>query len=116
MRLPFVSRRYARGAIAVATAGLRADLEATQAQLAKAEAAARRLPQTETEMECADLRQRVKELLATVDELRAGVVDDSQTAELRRRLTLSGRTIRDLGARLNEVTAANHSYDKAVGK
>lgn len=34
MRLPFVSRRYARGAIAVATAGLRADLEATRAELA----------------------------------------------------------------------------------
>lgn len=33
MRLPFVSRRYARGAIAVATAGLRADLEATRAEL-----------------------------------------------------------------------------------
>jgi hypothetical protein len=43
MRLPFVSRRYAHGAIAVATAGLRADLEATQAELAdlRAEAAKR---------------------------------------------------------------------------
>ncbi len=36
MRLPFVSRRYARGAVAAATAGLRADLEAARAELADA--------------------------------------------------------------------------------
>ncbi|MFF9197301.1 hypothetical protein ACF09L_19045 [Streptomyces sp. NPDC014779] len=42
MRLPFVSRRYAEGAIAVATAGLRADLEATRAELADERAARRK--------------------------------------------------------------------------
>ncbi|MFE0699157.1 hypothetical protein [Streptomyces sp. NPDC058872] len=34
MRLPFISRRRAAAAVAVATAGIRADLEATQAELA----------------------------------------------------------------------------------
>ncbi|MFD7978857.1 hypothetical protein [Streptomyces sp. NPDC059071] len=110
MRLPFVSRRHAQARIAAATAGLRADLEATQVKLA----AATRLPATETEMRCDDLEQRVKELLATVAELRAGVVDDAQTAELRRQLGIALRANRALEQRLYEMTLANQLHDQQL--
>lgn len=60
MRLPFISRRRAQINLAVATAGLRADLEATQAELATeradrrtAEARAARLDQRLYEMQLA---------------------------------------------------------------
>lgn len=49
MRLPFVSRRRAQGVIAVATAGLRADLEAARAELADERAARRKVEEQAAE-------------------------------------------------------------------
>lgn len=106
MRLPFVSRR-AFEALGMAHSVLRAEL-------VKAQEAARRLPQTETEMECADLRRRITGLLATVDQLRAGVVDDAQTAELRRQLAVERRANRGLEQRLYEMTLANQLHDQQL--
>ncbi|MFF8409026.1 hypothetical protein [Streptomyces omiyaensis] len=53
------------------------------------------------------LEQRVKELTETVAQLRRGVPDDAQTAELRRQLTQEKRATRDLDARLATLQAAN---------
>ncbi|MET9957424.1 hypothetical protein ABZ135_38525 [Streptomyces sp. NPDC006339] len=61
MRLPFISRRYAQAAVAAATAGLRADLEATKAELA-----AERADRRKAEHRAAQLDQRLYEMqLAT---------------------------------------------------
>lgn len=117
MRFPFVSRRYARGAVAVATAGLRADLEATQAELAEVRTAAR-VPETAREAAAealaADLRKQVKSLLASVDQLRRGVPDTAQIAELRRLLGTERRVNRALEQRLYEMTLANQLHDQQV--
>ncbi|MFB7278099.1 hypothetical protein ACFCZV_13405 [Streptomyces hydrogenans] len=53
------------------------------------------------------LEQQVKKLTETVAQLRRGVVDDAQTAELRRRLAQEQRAVRDLDARLATLQAAN---------
>ncbi|MFI1942232.1 hypothetical protein ACH44C_34510 [Streptomyces purpureus] len=104
MRLPFVSRR-AFSALALAHS-------VVLKQLAEAENAARRLPQNEIEMERNDLRRRVKDLVATVDQLRAGIVDDAQTAELRRQLAVERRANCGLEQRLYEMTLANQLHDR----
>ncbi|MFF9200006.1 hypothetical protein ACF09L_32845 [Streptomyces sp. NPDC014779] len=102
MNLPLITRRRAQAERDVATAGLRI-------QLADAQRAAQRLPQTETEMECADLRKQVRGLLASVAELRRGVPDTALLLELRRQLGVEKRANRALEQRLAELQAANSS-------
>lgn len=106
MRLPFVSRR--------AFENLALALAAVRSELVKAETAARRLPQTEVEMERNDLRKRVAELVAAVDQLRLGTVDDAQTVELRRQLGIERQTNRALEQRLYEMTLANQLHDQQL--
>lgn len=60
------------------------------------------------------LERQVRQLTKSVTELRRGVPDSVHTLELRRQLGVERSANRALEARLREVTAANHSYDKAV--
>ncbi|MFE0651387.1 hypothetical protein ACFVZH_22640 [Streptomyces sp. NPDC059534] len=54
-----------------------------------------------------DMEQQLQRQARTITQLRAGVVDDAQTAELRRQLSLAQRTIRELGSRVEDLQAAN---------
>ncbi|MFE2556020.1 hypothetical protein ACFXGT_08280 [Streptomyces sp. NPDC059352] len=54
-----------------------------------------------------DLEQQLKRQVETITQLRKGVVDDAQTAELRRQLHLARRAVRELHARCAELQAAN---------
>ncbi|MFE1348179.1 hypothetical protein [Streptomyces sp. NPDC058757] len=53
------------------------------------------------------LEQQVQALTESVAQLRRGVVDDAQTAELRSQLAQEKRAVRDLDARLAVLQAAN---------
>ena len=53
------------------------------------------------------LERQVKQLTESVSQLRKGVVDDVQTAELRRQLGVERRASRALEQRLAELQAAN---------
>jgi len=54
-----------------------------------------------------DLERQLKRLTESVTQLRKGVVDDAQTADLRRQLHLARRAVRELHARDVDLQAAN---------
>ncbi|MFC8267764.1 hypothetical protein ACFUIZ_18835 [Streptomyces cinereoruber] len=54
-----------------------------------------------------DLERQLQQQARTITQLRAGVVDDAQTAELRRQLAQEKRANHDLHDRLADLQAAN---------
>lgn len=122
MRLPIVTRRYMSAALNLAAAATTHILDEEQKVL-NAERAARRsaedriaaLVKGRADAAHVDsLERRIQRLTRIVTQLRQGVVDDEQTAELRRQLALEKAASKALALRLAEVTAANHALDVEV--
>ncbi|WP_406336591.1 hypothetical protein OG814_33170 [Streptomyces zaomyceticus] len=122
MRLPFVSRRHMEAALTLAAAATQHLLDeedkvliAERTARASAEERIAKLVRGRADAAHVDsLEQRIQRLTRIVTQLRAGVVDDEQTAELRRQLGLAQSATRALAVRLDELTTANHSHDKEV--
>lgn len=122
MRLPIVTRRYMSAALNLAAAATTHILDEEQKVL-NAERAARRsaedriaaLVKGRADAAHVDsLERRIQRLTRIVTQLRQGVIDDEQTAELRRQLALATAANKALALRLAEVTAANHALDVEV--
>lgn len=122
MRLPIVTRRYMSAALNLAAAATTHILDEKQKVL-NAERAARRsaedriaaLVKGRADAAHVDsLERRIQRLTRIVTQLRQGVIDDEQTAELRRQLALATAANKALALRLAEVTAANHALDVEV--
>lgn len=122
MRLPFVSRRHMEAALTLAAAATQHLLDeedkvliAERTARSSAEERIAKLVRGRADAAHVDsLEQRIQRLTRIVTQLRAGVVDDEQTAELRRQLGLAQSATRALAVRLEELTVANHSHDKEV--
>ncbi|MDF2708145.1 MAG: hypothetical protein K0R62_3797 [Nonomuraea muscovyensis] len=122
MRLPIVTRRQMEAALnlsAAATQHLLDEedkvLRSERAARANAEDRIAKLVRGRADAAHVDsLESRIQRLTRIVSQLRAGVVDDEQTAELRRQLATEKAANKALALRLAEVTAANHAHDKEV--
>lgn len=120
MRLPIVTRRHMTAALNLAASATTHILD-EESKVLMAERAARRAAEdriaalVKGRRDAAhvdSLERRIQRLIGIVTQLRAGVVDDEQTAELRRQLALEKAASKALASRLAEVTAANHALDK----
>lgn len=122
MRLPIVTRRHMTAALNLAASATTHILD-EEHKVLSAERAARRAAEDRIAnlvrgradaAHVDNLERRLQRLIQIVKQLRQGVVDDEQTAELRRQLAQERATTRALAARLEELTAANHAQDKEV--
>jgi hypothetical protein len=122
MRLPIVTRRHMTAALNLA-ASATTHIFDEESKVLMAERAARRsaedriakLVRGRADAAHIDsLERRIQRLTRIVTQLRTGVVDDEQTAELRRQFAMEKAANKALALRLAEVTAANHAHDKEV--
>jgi len=98
--------------IAVAQAARIRELEAS---LDAAEDGVRKLARSRGDVDhVIQLEKQLKRLTESVQQLRAGVVDDAQTTELRRQLHQERQATRALENRLAELQAANSGIPSRI--
>ena len=109
----FTSRRLRATRAALRTAHLKAiakdaRIRELETNLTAAEDRSYALARSRTDVDhVIELERQVKQLTGAVLQLRKGVVDDAQTAELRRQLGVERSVTRALEQRLADLQAAN---------